>query len=100
MGKEHGSIVLNRKHYRCVFETSLVPTDKEEEELTKRIAELKESGKRFYLDEKATTKWYKIDKDIPICDEKTKYTKPLSEMSSIIKSLTSVPQIKRLYIER
>lgn len=100
MGKEHGSIVLNRKHYRCVFETSLVPTDKEEEELTKRIAELKESGKRFYLDEKATTKWYKIDKDIPICDEETKYTKPLSEMSSIIKSLTSVPQIKRLYIER
>lgn len=100
MGKEHGSIVLNRKHYQCVFETSLVPTDNEEDELVKKIAELEKSGKRFYLDEKATTKWYKIDKDIPICDEKTKYTKPLSEMSSIIKSLTAVPQIKRLYIER
>ena len=99
MGKTHGDIVLNRKHYRCIYETSLVPTDEENEKLEKLIMEQETQGKSFYLDEKATTKWYKIDKDIPICDESTRYTKPLSEMSSIIKSLTAAPQIKRLYIE-
>lgn len=100
MGKEHSQIVLNRNHYKCIFETSLVPSPAEEEQLSKLLEKQKASGKKYHLDEKATTKWYKLDKDIPICDEKTRYTKPLSEMSSIIKSLTAVPQIKRLYIER
>ena len=99
-GKEHGRIVLDRKHYKCIFETSLLPTPDEEEKLLHLTEELQKKGTPFYLDEKATTKWYKLDKDIPILDEKTGYTKPLSEMSSIIKSLVSVPMIKRLYTER
>lgn len=97
-GGTHGSRILTRNHYKCVFETSMIPSEEEEEQLQKKKEEYEKSGCAVYVDE-ATTKWYKIDKDILICSDGISTT-PLSELSSIINSLTAKPMIKRLYVER
>ncbi|MBR0302521.1 MAG: hypothetical protein IJQ80_01580 [Clostridia bacterium] len=97
-GGEHGERVLHRKHYKCAFETSMIPTDVEEEKLLQEKEKYERIGQHIFVDE-ATTKWYKIDKDILICSDEMKTT-PLSELSSIINSLTAKPMIKRLYVER
>lgn len=95
-GSEHGDIVLNRKHYKCIFKSQLIPTEKDEAE----INELKERyrDKPYYLDDKASTMWYKLDKDIAIYGDG--FTQPLSEKSSIVKSMSEKTVQKRFYIQR
>lgn len=95
----HGDKILNREHYRCIYETNMIPSDED----TKRINELKQeyeaAGIEIVLD-KPNTKWYKLDKDIDIFDEQDGVVKSLSDISSIVKSMIAIPQVQRLYAER
>ena len=99
-GGEHGEIVLNRNHYRCELETGLSPTEEEEKDIIKIQENFEKDGKKTFLDDKATTSWYKFEKDIYIFDKKTYKTKPLSTESNIVKSMVSIPRLRRLYVER
>ena len=98
-GGQHGSIILNRTHFRCVYETGMVPSDRD----IAVIAELKQkyesAGIETFIDQ-PSTKWYKLDKDIDIYGEQDGSIKSLSDMSSIVKSMIAIPQTQRLYAER
>lgn len=99
LGDEHGQRVLNRKHYKCIYETGLIPSEFDREQMKALNEEKSKEGLRLFWD-KASTKWYKFDKDISISGETTNVLKPLSEYSDIVKSMLSIPQIERLYVER
>ena len=93
---KHGDIILNRKHYKCINQTQLIPTKTEQT----KMAELEEEykGKEYYLDNNVFTQWYKLDKDILIY-QKDKI-QPLSEKSSIVKSMVEKPTPQRFYVEQ
>ncbi len=96
LGGEHGEIILNRKHYKCISQTQLIPTKEEEAEI-KRLKEKYQEGE-YYLDDKSSTSWYKLDKDILIWDEKQ--IRSLSEKSNIVKSMLEKPRLQRFYIKQ
>jgi len=89
-----GDIILNREHYKCKYQTQIIPTTADEVELAELESEY--SGQEFYLDE-AKTAWYKLDKDIMICGKDR--VQPLSEKSSIVKSMIEKPCQKRFYVK-
>lgn len=98
-GGKHGDIILNRTHYKCIKKTELMPTTSDIEEM--RI--LKEQyGEKGFLDDKASTTWYKLDKDINLLssDDGASFVRPLSLKSAIVKSMLEVPKQMRFYIER
>jgi len=98
LGGKHGNIVLNRKHYKCIYETELIPTAKDEERIKKLKKEY--AGKEFYLDDKISkTSWYRLDKDIFILNKDRKI-QPLSEKSKIVKSMVEKPRLQRFYVEQ
>ena len=35
MGGAHGDIILERKHFKCIFQSQLIPTDADEKEIEK-----------------------------------------------------------------
>lgn len=96
LGGEHGNIIIDRKHYKCIFQSQLIPTDDDE----RKIEELKEQykDKQNYLDDKAETLWYKLDKDIIIYGDE--HTQPLSEKSAIVKAMSERTVQKRFYVAR
>lgn len=98
-GGKHGKLILERQHYRKKYETSLLPTLQEEEKFEQLREELKKSGVDFFEDE-AKTKWYKLDKDIFICEKDSGYVKELSRISPIIQHMVDTPRMKRLYVEK
>jgi len=64
------------------------------------MQELKQNyvGKNYYLDDKASTSWYKLDKDIFI-SVNDHQIQPLSEKSSIVKAMIEKPRLQRFYVE-
>ena len=98
-GGPHGNIILERKHYRKIYETSLLPTPEEETKFEELKAELEDKHAHFFADE-AKTKWYKLDKDILICDEEHGYVRELSRISPIVRHMVDAPRMKRLYVEK
>ena len=97
LGGKHGNIILNRKHFKCIFKSQLIPTQEDEE----KIVQLKEKYKDenlYYLDDKASTSWYKLDKDISIFGNGR--LQPLSEKSAIVKAMSEKTVQKRFYIDR
>lgn len=98
-GGQHGELILNRNHYRKIYETSLIPLPEEEQEFERLKEEQRNKNINFFEDE-AQTKWYKLDKDILICDENSGYVKELSSISPIIRHMVNAPRMKRIYIER
>lgn len=100
LGGVHGEIVLKRQHYRKVYETDLIPTQQQCEELDRKVEELKSQGISEYFVDEAKTKWYKMDKDILISDEKTGFVRVLSGLSPIVKSMVDNPRKKRLYVKK
>lgn len=98
-GGLHGKIILERKHYRKIYETSLLPTPEEETQFEELKTELEGKHAHFFADE-AKTKWYKLDKDILICDEKKGYVRELSRISPIVRHMVDAPRMKRLYVEK
>ena len=97
-GGHHGEIIVNRNQYRCIFETQIIPREDEEA----RIVQLKKDYENddYYLDDKASTSWYKLDKDILIWDNKNEISQPLSEKSNIVKSMIEKPRQKRFYVRK
>ena len=100
LGGKHGGIILNRAHYRKVFETDMIPSPSQESELNERIAKLQRDGNLDFFEDEAKTKWYKLDKDILISDEKEGYVRELSGLSPIVKHMIDNPRKKRLYVEK
>lgn len=94
-----GERIIDRDHYRHIFATSLIPTDKELKTLEKEIEKLKNANIDFFVTE-AKTNWYKPDKNIRICNETNGMVKELSAVSQIVKSMTNAPRMKRLYVEK
>ncbi|MBC8539219.1 HD domain-containing protein [Christensenellaceae bacterium NSJ-63] len=96
LGGAHGDIILERKHFKCIFQSQLIPTDADEKEIEKLKEQYKDTPN--YLDDKASTLWYKLDKDIIIYGNK--HTQPLSEKSAIVKAMSEKTVQKRFYVAR
>lgn len=94
-GGKHGRIIFSRAHYKCIDKTDIFPSSDDQ----KRFEALKGkyAGSDYYIDDKATTSWYKLDKDIWICGEKTL---PLSQKSKIVAAMVETPQQQRFYVSR
>ena len=95
LGGEHGKIIMTRTPYKCKKEWD---TDISDEDKAKVENDLKQySG---FLDKGAVTKWYKLDKDIPIYDERNDMCYPLSYKSKLIEVMPGLPKMIRLYISQ
>jgi hypothetical protein len=97
-GGEHGAIIRERKHFKKVHETKEVP-DKAELEFAEEVC--KRIGDKVGFVDEAEKSWYKFqDQDIPVL-QGTKgpqeFLTPLSKLSSVVKGLKSVNQI-RIYV--
>jgi uncharacterized protein len=101
-GGEHGDRMLNRKHYRLVYQTLENPKDLEE--LERSAAELKavKDALGHLLAEYKTYRnnWYRPEAgDIPVQDERNlDSVKPLSDYSSLLRRFTSSDQ-ELLYVK-
>lgn len=96
---EKGKILTERNHFRNVYQTHEVPTEKELELFEKIGNELESLGIPGFADS-AISSWYKVGKDdIPICveDNPKREIIPLSSLSSIVKGLAPVMQ-QRIYV--
>ncbi len=98
LGDMHGAIIINRKHFKCLEKTSDNPSEDEEAQIKARAQDYENQGIECYLDDKASTSWYRLDKDIAI--EEHNNIQPLSEKSSIVKAMNEKPRLLRLYVER
>lgn len=91
-GGEHGSRLKNRDHYRRIFHTPEVSSEKDMELLEKVKERL---GKMLAANESASKSWYKTGTpDIPVVndiDEKT--VSPLSEKSNVVANLKANNQV-------
>lgn len=98
-GGKHGKIIMNRDHFRCIYETDMIPSKQDAEKIEELSQRYHNAGIETFLDS-PSTKWYKLDKDIGIYSERTGTLKSLSEISSIVKSMSAISKVQRLYAER
>ena len=94
-GGTHGDVILNRTPYKCKKEWDSAIS--EEDQVKVEDALSKYQG---FLDTNAVTKWYKLDKDIPIYDEDKSMCYPLSFKSKIIEVMPGLPKTIRLFISQ
>lgn len=94
-GGPHGDIILNRTPYKCKKEWDGPISNEDKEKIDKAL-----SNYTGFLDTKAVTKWYKLDKDITIYDESKNLCYPLSFKSEIIRVMPGLPKTVRLYISQ
>jgi HD superfamily phosphohydrolase len=94
-GGEHGEIILNRTPYKCKKEWDRELSDADEREARSAIEQY--GG---FLDKAAVTKWYKLDKDVNVYNEKAGRTIQLSVKSKLIEIMPSLPKTTRLYINQ
>jgi HD superfamily phosphohydrolase len=97
-GGEHGEIIRNRNHYRWVHQTPEAPSTSDMELANSIIDSLADQIK---LTDTADKSWYKFSKEEEIhiindIDSRHEKAKPLSKMSSVVKGLPTIRQI-RLY---
>lgn len=99
-GGEHGAIIRDRKRFKKVYETQEVP-DKADLEFADEVCGHLEDKVGFV--DKAERSWYKFqEKDIPVLQGikgPKEYLTPLSHLSSVVKGLRSVNQI-RIYVSQ
>jgi len=96
-GGKHGEIILNRQHFKRIFETEFVPTPRDEQKLQELVQ--KYSDSEFCLDDKASTTWYKANKDILVYNGDC--LQPLSLKSEIVRSMESQRyEQKRFYAKK
>lgn len=91
---KHGNIILERTHFRKVYETKEVPSIKELDEFETICSRFKD--KIGFID-CAEKSWYKTgDEDIPIVKVKDgqRFAKPLSQYSNLIRNLAPVKQMR------
>ncbi len=92
-GGEHGRIILTRMPYKCKKEWDDSISDSDRRKVSRVLKTIK-----GFLDEGATTKWYKLDKDIPIFDKAENKCFHLSYASKLVKIMPGLPKTTRLYI--
>ncbi len=96
-GGEHGHIIKDRKHHRCIFETKEVPDNTELEQYEAISDELGDEEAFF---DSADNLWYKLgDKEIKILKRPNKESDeliPLSQLSSVANGLKAVNK-RRFY---
>ncbi|MHC9541026.1 MAG: HD domain-containing protein [Vulcanimicrobiota bacterium] len=93
-GGEHGRRIIERRHYRRLYETIECPQDKD----LGLLSEIEDKFRDFivFID-KAEKSWYKVeDKEIPILSQDGRNFMKLSNQSSVVKGLKPVRQL-RLY---
>jgi HD superfamily phosphohydrolase len=99
LGGEHGEIILERTHDKCVYQTSEVP-DESELDKFKDVCDAFKSEISF--DDSSEKSWYKTGKEdiLILCDpdEKDERLEPLSRKSSIVRTMQPIKQ-KRLYVK-
>ncbi len=100
MGGSHGKIILNRTPYHCIVESNEPPTKEDIQKLEEKKQECTNRGIDYYIDNKATTSWYKIEKDILISLKDNSSTVPLSTLSKIVNAMVEKPKTIRLYIPK
>lgn len=98
LGGKHGEIILNRRHYKCIAKTQLLPTEEELAKMQELRQKCQNEGRNYFLDDNLSTSWYKLDKDILISGDSG--IEPLSERSSIVRAMIEKPRQQRFYIER
>jgi HD superfamily phosphohydrolase len=95
-GGEHAKRILERNHYREIRHSREVSTPQDLEEVQKWREKL---GDLLVAEESARKSWYKTDlTDIPVALQSGDI-KPLSELSTAIKNLQEINQVK-LYVDR
>ncbi|MCL1873615.1 MAG: HD domain-containing protein [Clostridiales bacterium] len=95
LGGKHGKIILERKHYKCEYETKDPPT---EDDIQCLIA-LQKRYPDGYLDNKEAKFWYQLTQDIKIL-AKDGCLDSLAEKSRVIQAMNIKPQIQRFYMPR
>jgi len=100
-GGPDGELVRDRGHHRFVYQTNEVPTVEDLMSLERIIAEL---GDMISFVDEAESSWYKFGReDIRILPEEKKKrsrkTKQLSTISSVVKGLKPVKQ-RRIYVPK
>jgi HD superfamily phosphohydrolase len=97
-GGDHGEIIRERKHFRKVYETKEGP-DKADLEFADEVCQ--RIGDKVGFVDKAEKSWYKFqDQDIPVLQgtkSPKEFLTPLSELSSVVKGLKAVNQV-RIYV--
>lgn len=94
-GGEHGKIILTRTPYKCKKEWDEELSPKDREYVLQDLGQYK-----GFLDDKAVTGWYKLDKDISIYDERKNSSYPLSYKSKLVKVMPGLPKTTRLFISQ
>lgn len=85
-GNDHAKIILDRKHFRLVWETSEQPTDSELLKLEEIAGILSNKDIEYFIDS-ATSSWYKLSQsEIAVLNEKKEVVN-LSTVSPIVKGL-------------
>jgi len=97
-GGEHGEIIRKRNHYRWVHQTPEAPNTSEMELANSIIDNL---GEHIKWTDTPAKSWYKFSKEEEIhiindIDSRHEKAKPLSKISSVVKGLPTIRQI-RLY---
>jgi len=99
LGGEHGKIILERMHDKCVYQTSEV-RDEAELDRFEEVFDVFKSEISFV--DSSEKSWYKTGKEdiFILCDSNKKNEKlePLSKKSSIVRNLQPIKQ-KRLYVK-
>ncbi len=93
---EHGSIIMDRKHHRAVFETPEVPT-LEDQELAKEIENA--LGTDIGFIDCASSSWYKFESaDVPILLRPGKEDETLTTLSACSPVVNGLKPIERTRI--
>ena len=97
IAKEKGEAILNRKHFECKYDSNLIPFAENDDKLKELQKVYK--GRTTYLDDKASTEWYKPSEDIFICGDGR--IQELSEKSAIVRAMRgSAVHLKRFYVSK
>ena len=94
-GGKHGEHILLRKPYKRIKKWEGVLTEDMEQEIECYKSKYKDVPN--FLDKSVSTKWYKLDKDIDIFDDRTGETFLLSKKSQLIEAIGQ-PDITRFYV--
>jgi HD superfamily phosphohydrolase len=100
MGGNDGRILQERRHHRCVYQTTEIPTAEDLEEVKQVASKLSEKG-LFSFDDTPEKSWYKPGvNDIPILVKPGEHGEkliPLSRLSPIVSGMKSITQT-RIYV--
>jgi hypothetical protein len=94
---EHGGILLDRNHDRCVVESPEIPNFDDLKEFETQHNLLRE---HVSFVDSAKNVWYKVDIDlniVPETESSLKKIEPLSSLSTVVKGLKAV-NCRRIYV--